>query len=82
LELEDISYIITTVCLSVRPSNDGSVFEWTDGTGPDGRISKRGSSPDSRIPKRVMGITQQGWGGERGAGGEGVGGGPGRVFFF
>jgi hypothetical protein len=77
-ENSHISYIITTVCLSVRPSDDGSVFEWTGGTGPDGRIPKTGTGPDNRIPKRVMGITQQGCGGGARVGGGGQGG----VFFF
>ncbi len=68
-----ISYIITTVCLSIRPFDDGSAFKWTSRTGLDSRILKTGIGPDSRIPKRVMGLTQQGWGGERGAGGGQVG---------
>jgi hypothetical protein len=38
--------------VSVRPSDDGSAFEWTGGTGSDGRIPKTGISPDSRILKR------------------------------
>ncbi len=38
------------MCLSVRPFDDGSTFEWTGRTCPDGRIPKMGIGPDSRIP--------------------------------
>jgi hypothetical protein len=57
INLQKISYIITTMCLSVHPSDDGSVFEWTGRIGPDGRIPKTGTGLDSPIPKRAMGIT-------------------------
>jgi hypothetical protein len=39
--------------MSVCPSDDGSAFEWTGGTVPDGRILKTGTGPDSRISRTV-----------------------------
>ncbi len=70
----------------MRPSNDGSAFEWIGGIVPDSRtvLHFNGLAESAAIkknPSRGVGTGEEGVGGGTG-GGRGRGGGQGGFFFF